>query len=391
LGDGKESGSATGAGRSLADQEPVPVPRSQVRPKTIVTICGVVALAAGLIWLFVHSIVSLTLCVVSALLAVSLNHTVERLRAWHVPRGMGVALVMTGLVGAMAGLVWLVVPASVRQVQEVAERAPELVERVKRSQSYRWLDDHADIEKRIEKARAEGGGLSTQSMNPVFAALGGVLSGLAALVTVLFLTIFMLLYGGSVVRGILAETLPKHRERYERVLKKIDTSVGGYLSGLCFIAIVNTALTSAFLAILKVPLFLPLGIVSGIGSFLPLVGVTVSGVAIAAVTLAAIGPWGAVAAIAYICVYQQFENHVLTPLVYRKTVSLNPLMTIVGLVFMAEIGGVVGAFLAVPLASAVQIVLKELLLLRREHLGLPLTGDVARISRWPFLRRPRHA
>ncbi|HYX92428.1 MAG TPA: AI-2E family transporter [Myxococcaceae bacterium] len=357
--------------------------------KTAATVCAVVLAAAALVWLVFHTLVALTLTVTAALIAVALNHGVERLERRRVPRGVAIALLMLGLVVALAGLIWLVVPAAIDQLKQLSERAPDLVDKVKNSAAWQWASEHASLQERLDQLKQDG--MAQKAVTPAFALVGGVAKGVAALVTILFLAIFMLAYGGRVVRGALAEALPHHRERYERVLRNIDSSVGGYLSGLCFIGALNATLTSIFLAILRVPLFLPLGILSGIGSFLPLAGVTISGAMIGLVALATKGPWVAMAGIAYHIFYQQFENHVVTPLVYKRTVELNPLVTLLGIIFLAELGGIVGAFLAVPIVSAAQIVVRELLLVRRERLGLPREGDVSRAEGWTFWRRHRHA
>ena len=213
-----------GPGQSLADREPIQVPRSQVSVKSAATVCAVVVAAAAIVWMVVHSIVALTLTMTAALIAVALNHGVERLERWGVPRTAGIALVMTGLVAALAGLVWLVVPASVDQVKQLSERAPELVEKLKSSGAWQWASAHANLEESLEQAKQEG--MAQKAVNPVFSVLGGVFWGLGALVTILFLVVFMMSYGGRVMRGLLSEALPRHRERYERVLKKIDSSVG---------------------------------------------------------------------------------------------------------------------------------------------------------------------
>ncbi|HZA49352.1 MAG TPA: AI-2E family transporter [Myxococcaceae bacterium] len=378
-------------GSSLSDREPVAVPRSQVTIKTVAVVCAVVAGAIAIVWLVVHSLTALTLTVTSALIAVALNHGVKRLERWHVPRGVAIALAMMAVVAVLVALVWLVIPASVDQVKQLAQRAPALMESARSSPAWEWANEHARLEERITQWTQESG-VARKAINPVFSVVGGMFAGVAALVTILFVVVFMLLYGGRAVRGLLAESLPRHRERYERVLRKLDGAIGGYLNGLMFIALANAVLTTTFLAIVRVPLFLALGIVSGVASVLPLVGAALAGALIALMALATRGPWVALAALAYVAAYQQFENHVLGPLVYRKTVRLNPLVTLLGVLFMAELGGVVGAVLAIPIISAAQIVVRELLLLRRERLGLPIDGAVAeRVEGRGWRRRPRHA
>ncbi|HYO51518.1 AI-2E family transporter [Archangium sp.] len=378
------------------DREPVLVPRSQVTVKTVLTICATVVGMLAAIYLVIHGIVTLTLTVTAILLAVAFNHGVDRLETWGLKRPLAITVVMGVLLGALVGVSFLIIPATVAQVRELVERLPELNERMHQTRVFQWLDARVGLEQRLGTLGRGDSGLLQRAVDPALRMLGGVVAGVGAFVTVLFLVVFMLAYGGRVVRGLLAESLPVHRQRYERVLGKVYRSVGGYLSGLALIGVVNATCATLFLAILGVPYFLPLGILSGLGSLIPLLGATLAGIVLSLVALASGGLWDFVAVAAYATLYQQFENHVLAPVIYKRTVELNPLVTLLGIILFAELAGVLGTFLAVPIVGTWQIVIRELLLLRRERLGLPLKGDVAEQlekrgpRRPPFWRRPRH-
>jgi predicted PurR-regulated permease PerM len=378
------------------DREPVPVPRSQVTVKTVLTICGTVVGVAAAIYLMLHALVTLTLCVMALLLAVAFNHGVDGLRRWGLSRPVAIAVVVALVLGALIGVSFLIIPPTVAQVRDLADRLPELNERLHETRVFQWLDARLHIDQRLGALGKGSSGLLQWAVDPALRMLGGLLTGMGAVITVLFLVIFMLAYGGRVVRGVLAESLPVHRQRYERVLGKVYHSVGGYLSGLALIGVVNATCATLFLAVLGVPYFLPLGILSGLGSLIPLLGATLAGLVLSLVALAAGGWVDGLVVLAYVCIYQQFENHVLAPVIYKRTVELNPLVTLLGIILFTDLAGVLGTFLAVPIVGACQIVIRELLLLRRERLNLPLKGDVAeqlrkRGSRHPFWRRPRHA
>lgn len=379
------------------DREPVLVPRSQVTVKTVLTICATVVGALAAIYLFIHGLVTLTLTVTAILLAVAFNHGVERLEKWGLKRQPAIAVVMTVVLGALVGVGFLIIPATVAQVRDLIERLPELNERMHQTRVFQWLDARVGLEQRLGTLGQGDSGLLQRAVDPALRVLRGLLAGVGAFVTVLFLVVFMLVYGGRVVRGVLAESLPAHRQRYERVLNKVYQAVGGYLSGLALIGAVNAICATLFLAILGVPYFLPLGILSGLGSLIPLLGATLAGILLSLVALASGGVWDFLAVGVYVTLYQQFENHVLAPVIYKRTVELNPLVTLLGIILFAELAGVLGTLLAVPIVGTFQIVIRELLLLRRERLGLPLKGDVAeqleKRGPWrpPFWRRPRHA
>jgi predicted PurR-regulated permease PerM len=367
-----------------------------VTVKTVLTICGTVVGVLAAIYLFIHGIVTLTLSVTAILLAVAFNHGVDRLQRWGLSRPLAISLVMLLVLGTLVGVGFLIFPATVAQVRDLMERLPELNERMHQTRVFQWLDARMGLEQRLGALGEGNSGLLQRAVDPALRVLGGVVAGVGAFVTVLFLVVFMLVYGGPVVRGVLAESLPAHRQRYERVLDKVYQAVGGYLSGLAFIGGVNAVCATLFLAVLGVPFFLPLGILSGLGSLIPLLGATAAGVVLALVAYASGGFWDFMAVGIYVTLYQQFENHVLAPVIYKRTVELNPLVTLLGIILFAELAGVLGTFLAVPIVGTCQIVIRELLLLRRERLGLPLKGDVAeqlaKRAPWrpPFWRRPRH-
>jgi predicted PurR-regulated permease PerM len=91
---------------------------------------------------------------------------------------------------------------------------------------------------------------------------------------------------------------------------------------------------------------------------------------------------GAIVAIYYV-LYGQLEGNVLAPVVFRQTVNVNPLISLMSLVVLGELGGIVGAIAAVPLAAMGQIIVREILVLRRQRLNLPLTGDAGSVEQIP--------
>jgi predicted PurR-regulated permease PerM len=191
-----------------------------------------------------------------------------------------------------------------------------------------------------------------------------------ALVTIFFLTVFMLIFGGRVIQAMLAETRQERRPIYASVVRKIYRSIGGYLSGLTLICTINATLTTVFLAIVRVPFFLPLGILSGASSTVPYAGPLVTGTLISLIALVTKGvPYGVASGI-YFILYGQLEGNVLSPLIFRRTVHVNPLVVTVSVLFLGEMAGIMGAIVAVPAVAALQIIVREILRERREQLNL---------------------
>jgi predicted PurR-regulated permease PerM len=143
--------------------------------------------------------------------------------------------------------------------------------------------------------------------------------------------------------------------------------------GLGLICFTNATLTTIFLAIVGLPFFLPLGILSGMSSLVPYAGPAVVGATVTMIALATGGAGTGIACVVYFVAYGQLEGQVLSPLVFRRTVHVNPLVVVLSVVFFSELAGIIGAVLAVPAAAALQIVGREILRMRREQLHLART------------------
>src|SRR5213078_1883483 len=102
-------------------------------------------------------------------------------------------------------------------------------------------------------------------------------------------------------------------------------------------------------------------------------GPFVAGTFISLLALVTGGFWHGVAAVIYFVAYGQIEGNVLGPLVFRRTVHVNPLVVTLSILFFGEIAGIVGAIVAVPVVAALQILLREVLRIRRDQLRLART------------------
>jgi putative heme transporter len=346
---------------------------SQVSLKTVMTVAfGALAVWAGVEFVD-RTILAITLTVASLMIAVALNHGVQLLVRRGVSRVVAIALVLLVCVGLVVGLGFTVIPTAATQGKALFMRLPEIFQSVRATRIFITLDQRLNLAERLTSLEQEVPKMLEGAAAPVMAVLGGVLSAVAALATVLVLTIFMLIFGGELVRGLLHETLPGRRYLYATVVEKIYRSIGGYLAGLGLICLVNATLTTTFMAIVGVPFFLPLGIVSGLSSLIPYAGPVVVGSTVTLIAFATKGTGIGVACGIYFLAYGQFEGQVLSPIIFRRTVHVNPLVVVLAILFFSELAGIFGAVVAVPAAATIQIVAREILRIRRERLHLAAT------------------
>lgn len=343
---------------------------SQVTPKTVFTVCFAVLAVMALVVLVVRTRVALTLTGLAALLALALEHGVALLERKKVPRALAIALMLAGALAVLATLALLVIPAAAAQVDALMVQWPHLWQEVRESRLSRVLVQRVQNlgwTQQLDLATPElaRGTLPTLVVH----AIGSVVGVFGGALSVFFLVVFMLVFGRGLLRRALELPRPDHRERYVRVLRNVYQATGGYLIGLTLICTFNALLTSTVLAVLGVPYFLPLGILSGFSSMVPYAGPVVAGGIITLLTWATGGMWTALGVLAYFVLYGQLEGNVLAPLVFRRTVHVNPLLVLLAVLFCAELAGIVGAVVAVPVAASVQIIIREVLLFRQERQG----------------------
>ncbi|HEX2659565.1 MAG TPA: AI-2E family transporter, partial [Polyangia bacterium] len=282
----------------------------------------------GLVEFLERTIVAVTITVSALMIAVALNHGVALLTRRRVPRPWAIAIVtLAGLI-VLAGVALTIIPPAVGQGKALILRLPEILRAARATRFFRVLDDRLHIATRFLSFEQRLPQMIEDTAAPLLSLLSGVLSGVATVVTVGVVAIFMLIFGSALIRELLGETLPERRPRYATVLDKTYRSIGGYLMGLGLICMTNAVLTTIFLSIVGVPFFLPLGLVSGLSSLIPYVGPTVVGASVTVIALATGGTGTGIACAIYFVAYGQLEGQVLAPLVFRRTAHVNPLVVV---------------------------------------------------------------
>lgn len=221
---------------------------------------------------------------------------------------------------------------------------------------YMWLPDLAGFVRRIPQELGRLGGYFGPAASVAFRFLGGV----ATVITVFFLSFYMLVEGPAIRAGLLALVPRTSRPQVTRVIETVGSKFGGWLRGQMLLSgIIGVAATLGMAAI-GMPYAVLLGIYAALVEFIPMIGPTLS--AIPAVFLALFQPWWVlVATVIWYTFIQQVEGNLLVPRVMRQAVGMSPLLTIVALVIGAKLLGLVGALVAVPVAAAAQVVVGEIL------------------------------
>jgi putative heme transporter len=342
----------------------------QVTLKTVFTVAFGVTVVAAIILAMWHGILAVTMTGAALLIAVALDHPVRLLERRGIKRPLAIAIVTFAGLGLIVAFGFTLIPPAIEQGKALIHDAPQFVRSARGSALFRTLDARFHLADYVLEAERRLPEMLGGAATPILNALGDLLNGIAAALTIAFLVVFMLIFGGRLITAALAEARPERRSTYEDVLKKIYRSIGGYLGGLTLICSINATLTTTFLAIDSVPFFLPLGIIAGMSSMIPYAGPIVAGTGISLIALFTKGIGHGAASAIYFISYGILEGNVLAPLVFRRTVHVNPLVVTLSILFLGEIAGIIGAIVAVPVVATLQIVLREILRIRRERLQL---------------------
>lgn len=200
-----------------------------------------------------------------------------------------------------------------------------------------------------DTVRSHEGALISGAISTVRA----VTEGLAALLLILLVT-FFLLRDGPMVWGWVVRLFPRAAHaRLDHAGRAGWRTFGGYMRGQLLIALVHGISITIVLFVLHIPLAAALGVLIFLGSFIPLVGLTITGALAAAVALLEHGLLSAIVVTAAIIVLVQAEGHVLQPLIMSRSVHVHPLAVVLAVVAGTTLGGIAGALIAVPLAAFV--------------------------------------
>jgi predicted PurR-regulated permease PerM len=336
--------------------------RSQVAPITVWTIAANLLAIAGVLLIVYRTRQVGWWILIAACAALALDPVLSWLTRRGVKRGLAVlAVVLTGV--ALLGLVVAtLVPVLVEQGRNLIASAPHLLERLRGSDFFQWVDARFDV---IDRAKQAVTGNAAVAAAPMFAFVQDIFAGVIGAITVIALTVFMLLFGGRLFDGALQWVAPDERPRYVELGEKVRRSVGGYVGGAVIIALVGGIVTAVATALLGVPYFLPLGLIMAVLGIIPYVGSVLGGVLVVSATFLTSGLKAGAIALAIFLVYQQVENHVLQPVVQRKTIKMSPLVIAVVMLIGTSLWGLMGALLSLPIAGAIQVLLEDRLARRQ--------------------------
>src|SRR3954452_10863809 len=330
-------------------------PSTRTVARITLTVAGVLLL------LYVIYVVRsvLTLVFIAGFLSLALGPAVDFFQRRGMPRSLAIISTYLTIFMAIVGVGLLIVPPVVNGVDDLSRDIPGYVRDLRKSDEFRKYDNRYHISKKLNQQAKKLPSKLGDAAGALQSVTVGVFSALVQLVTVLTMAFFFLKDGERIV-GFGLRALGRHEPRFRAVSTDIYRSVSGYVAGNLIISIIAGTVAWISLELLNVPFAVPLAVLVAFLDLIPLVGATIGAVVVGVVTAFNDFPTATIIWAAISLGYQQLENNVLQPVVYRKTVDVPPLLVIVSILIGAALLGVLGALVAIPIAATIQILARDM-------------------------------
>jgi predicted PurR-regulated permease PerM len=301
------------------------------------------------------------LLIISLFLAMGLNPAVSAIERRNLKRGVAVTIVVFLVLLTVLLAALIVIPPVFKQVNDLISGAPQLIDSLRNNQTFLKLDQNYGLIDTLQEkfqSLTANGALITGAFGGVLGVGKTVLSGAFSALTVTVLTLYFL-SALPTVTGIFYRLAPSSRRaRVSKIGDAIIAQVGAFVGSQILIALFASVFVFFLGLALDLPYAAALGMLILFVALIPLVGHFIGGGIVTLVALTQ-SPLKGIAAILLYTAYVQIENYVITPRVMKRTLAIPGLVTIVAALLGTSLLGLVGGVLAVPVAAAVLLIMRE--------------------------------
>jgi predicted PurR-regulated permease PerM len=355
--------------------------RIQARAVVKVAAISLVVIAAALLLAIIvlHVRTEIRWLFAALFLALAMNPAVDRVESLRIrghrifPRWLAILVVYVLVLALFVFLILQVVPPIIREFEHLGSKVPGYVHDFRQ-----WANQNQQFQELNHKYNITL--TLSQQASTIPSKLGGaasdiqtitvsILEHLLAAITILALTFFLLLDGRQQGERLLSRMPAENATRWRRIATRIAGVVKSYVSVNLLLAIAAGVFTWLSLELLGVDLAVTMGVIVGFLDLVPLIGFTVGGFFVAIVAAFHNFPGALIAWVALFLVYQQVQDRVIQPLLYKNAVRVHPAVAIIAILVGGELAGILGALLAIPTAATIGVLIDETLRWRRETSG----------------------
>ncbi|MFH0874012.1 MAG: AI-2E family transporter [Candidatus Komeilibacteria bacterium] len=334
----------------------MPEPKSNEYHLSIFSVLKVllVIVAVAFAW-FIRDILGLLF--ISIIFASAFNPWVDAWQRRHIPRGITLILIYLLVLSIFSGVIYLVAGPVSHEIAALANNFPQY---------------YIEIVNGWDRLQSLGGGLLADynlrdNINAIslpsatlelFGFVKSVFGSILAFLLVLVITFYLSVEERNMRHFIKSLTPVKHQSFAMQTMSRVQTKLGRWLRGQVILSVVIFVMTYAGLSILGVKYALILALLAGALEIVPYMGPILS--AVPAIFLAfQQAPEKGLAVLILYFVVQQLENNLIVPKVMGKVTGLNPVIVLVAMLIGAKMAGIVGALLAIPVATVITLFIND--------------------------------
>lgn len=340
------------------------MPKSQIKlvDLSILTIIKFFLVILALFFIYLTLDV-IAILFVSLILAAAIGPAVTILARWRVPRSVSVIIFIVVLMAFFLIILTFLIPLIGNQLTQLLSNLPRYYEKfnifITTIKKYFFFVEDSNFSQIIESLNLKQ--YFTDQAGPVLARIYKFFSGLISFIVVLVITFYLVVEQDALNRVSRLVVPIKYQEFFVGLLRKIQVQIVNWLKGQLILSFIVGLMVYVSLTILGVDYALVLALIAFLGEFIPYLGPVLA--AIPAILIAFVeAPILGLFVLIIFVVLQQAENHILVPKVMQRAVGLNPVISIVALLIGAKFG-LIGVILAIPVTTAIVVVLKEFYLM----------------------------
>jgi predicted PurR-regulated permease PerM len=294
-----------------------------------------------------------------------------KVRGRTLPRWLAILVVYVVFAALFVFLMLHVIRPIIGEVEALAPKLPGYVEDFRQwandNSQFQELNQRFDITAKLKSAAEDIPSELGNAAGEARTLTVSLLNNLLAAITILVIAFFLLIDGDRQFQRATAQFTPSARDRSRRIGDRIYKVVKGYVTVNLTLAVGVGVITWLVLELLGVDLAVPLAVLVAFLDLIPLVGLTLGGLLVAIVAAfhdfpTALIIWGA-----FFLVYQQLQDRVIQPLLYKDAVQVHPVIAIVAILIGAQLLGILGALVAIPVAASIGVLIDEAIDYQREH------------------------
>jgi predicted PurR-regulated permease PerM len=348
-------------------------PQVRAEPRRVeIVVSGATVLKAALIALGVFVLIVANEVFLTILLALVFALGLDPLVGWFTNRGMGrgkAALLVFFLLfmAVFVLVVWAVTPIW-NEVRGLVQDIPGYIDDLKDEPAFQQLHENTDAVDKAQNLASDAAKEIPKAASALLGITGSLVGSVLGVVTLTFLTLFLLIGLPDFKRAALTMLPPADAERVGRVLDEVTKTISYSLLGNIAISVIAGSVVGLTAVIIGAPFPVVLALIVGLFDLIPQIGSLIAAVIVVSITLAGAGVGPAVVMALVILVYQQVENYVIQPVVYREAIELSGFATIAVVMVGGALMGVIGAILAVPVAGSLKVIFRELTAARRARM-----------------------